>query len=250
MTTFVLVGGAWLGGWAWRDVAHRLRTLGHDPVPVTLTGLGDRAHLARPDIDLDTHVEDIVATVEVADLPSVVLVGHSYGSAPVTGAAARLTDRLSRLVYVDGAPIPGGASYLDGSPPAAVSLVSRLVAERGGWRLPMPAWDDLESVFGANTTGLGDADRARIRANAVDHPFASYTQPLRLAAPLSPDLPKTAILNSFGTAELDDLIASGHPWGAGMSGPEWTFVELSTGHWPMFSRPDDLADALAALPTR
>ena len=106
MTTYVLVGGAWLGGWCLQRVARRLRDEGHDVYPVTLTGLGERAHLASPEIDLDTHITDVVNLIEYEDLEEVVLLGHSYGGLVVTGAADRIPERISELVYLDTAPLP------------------------------------------------------------------------------------------------------------------------------------------------
>jgi pimeloyl-ACP methyl ester carboxylesterase len=245
LATFVLVGGAWLGGWCWRPVATRLRQRGHDVYPLSLSGLGERAHLARPDIDLETHVADIVNLLAFEDLRDAILVGHSYGGVPVTGAADRAADRLARVVYVDAAPIPDGVAYLDASGPEERRFAERLVKEQGdGWRLPMPSWEDLEGTAGASLAGLGDAERGLMRGRAVPHPFRTWTQPLRLANVDRAPLPKLAILNSFPEAQVRELIASGHPMGLAMSGPEWSFVELPTGHWPMFSVPDQLADAL------
>ena len=98
MATYVLVGGAWLGAWAWQDVTRRLRGQGHDVYPLSLTGLGDRIHLASPSVDLETHIADIVNTLESEDLHDVVLVAHSYSSVPVTGAADRAAERIAQLV--------------------------------------------------------------------------------------------------------------------------------------------------------
>lgn len=80
MATYVLVGGAWLGGWCWQPVARRLREGGHEAYPVTLTGLGERSHLASPEVDLDTHIADVVNLIEFEDLHEVVLLGHSYAA--------------------------------------------------------------------------------------------------------------------------------------------------------------------------
>src|SRR3712207_7384423 len=100
MTTYVLFGGAWLGAWAWQPVARRLRAQGHDVHPVTLTGLGERSHLATPEVDLDTYVTDVVNTIEFEDLHDVILVGHSYAGTVVTGVADRVPERVSLLAYL------------------------------------------------------------------------------------------------------------------------------------------------------
>src|SRR5687768_12643354 len=112
MTQFVLVPGAWLGGWAWRDVAERLRRAGHDAYPVTLTGLGERVHLARPEVDLEMHIADVTNLVEFEDLADVVLVGHSYAGLVVEGVADRIPDRVAKVVYLDTGPMPDGWSML------------------------------------------------------------------------------------------------------------------------------------------
>src|ERR687896_1531654 len=135
MTTYVLVGGAWLGGWAWQPVTRRLREQGHDVHPVTLTGLGDRSHLATPETGLDTYLADVVNLVEIEDLHDVVLVGHSYAGHVVTGVADRIPDRIALLVYLDAGPSPNGAAFMDLQPPEARELIERLVEEAGqGWR--------------------------------------------------------------------------------------------------------------------
>jgi len=243
MATYVLVGGAWLGAWAWHAVARRLRAKGHEVYPVSLTGLGDREHLASPEVNLETHLADIVNTLRSHDLRDVVLAGHSYAALPITGAGDRAADRIGRLVYVDTSPVPDGTALLDLYPPPSRAMVERQVAERGdGWRWPLPSWDELENMLGASMAGVGDAQRAELRTRASAQPIGSFTQPLRLTRPAAePPLPKLAILCSFSSATVRELIAAGHPRGLLMSGPEWQCVDLPTGHWPMFSRPADLA---------
>lgn len=245
MATFVLVPGFWLGGWCWRRVAANLRRRGHEVYPVSLTGLGERSQLARPEVDLETHISDIVNLVEGEGLRGATLLGHSYGGVPVTGAADRLGGRLARVVYLDSAPIPDRTAYLDGFPLESRQTIERWAADRGdGWRLPLPSWDELAAGFGASLEGLDEAAKATMRAGATPQPAATFRQPLRLTNPGGSGTPKLGILNSFRLAEIEAMIAGGHPWGALMAGAEWSFIELPTGHWPMFSRPDDLAELL------
>jgi len=108
----------------------------------------------------------------------------------------------------------------------------------------MPSWDKLENVYGASLEGLGEQQRELMRTRAVAQPFGTYTQPLRLQNSARGALPKVLITNSFPLAQVRELIASEHPWFRELAGPEWRFAELPTGHWPMFSRPDDLAELL------
>ena len=121
MATFVLVHGAWHGGWCWIKVAEPLRTQGHRVFAPTLTGLGERAHLVSPDINLDTHIQDIVGVLESEELMDVILVGHSYAGMVITGVAERVTDRLSALVYVDAFVPENGQSMLSINPERVIS---------------------------------------------------------------------------------------------------------------------------------
>src|SRR5690349_1170533 len=101
MTTFTLIHPAWFGGWCWRDVARPLRAAGHDVFTPTLTGLGDRAHLATRDVTLSTHVEDVVRLLEFEDLHDVTLVGSSSTGTVITAVADRCPERVGTLVYLD-----------------------------------------------------------------------------------------------------------------------------------------------------
>jgi pimeloyl-ACP methyl ester carboxylesterase len=117
MTTYALVSGAWHGGWCWQSVARRLQVYHHVVYPLTLTGLGERVHLARPDIDLETHIADVINVLDYEDLADVVLVGHSYAGAVITGVADRRPERLAQLVYLDAGPLGDGEAFLDFYPP-------------------------------------------------------------------------------------------------------------------------------------
>jgi pimeloyl-ACP methyl ester carboxylesterase len=101
MANFVLVHGAWIGGWYWRPIAQKLRAAGHEAYAPTLTGLGERIHLMNPSINLVTHVTDVVNVIKEGGLSDVVLVGHSYGGMVVTGVADALPDKIASLVYLD-----------------------------------------------------------------------------------------------------------------------------------------------------
>lgn len=240
MATYVLVGGAWLGAWAWDRVADQLRAAGHDVYPLALTGLGERKHLARPEVGLETHIEDIVNQIEVADLGDVILVAHSYGGVPVTGAADRVAERIASVVYVDSGPIPADTAYIEFDPEQRAATERRVAEGGDGWLLPPMSREELAAA-------MPDAPSdhvAEIAARMTPQPFGTYTEPLRLTNPALASLPKVAILNSFPEAAVRELMAAGHPMGTMLSGPEWRFVELLTSHWPMFTRPDDLAATL------
>ncbi len=251
MTTYVLVGGAWLGGWAWQPVTRRLRAQGHDVNPVTLTGLGDRSHLATPETDLDTYITDVVNLIEFEDLQDVVLVGHSYAGHVATGVAARVPERIALLAYLDAGPSPDGTAFLDLQSPAARELTERLVAEAGdGWRIPMPSWTELEQVMGASLEGLGKTERDAMAGRATAQPLRTWTQALPPAGDGRQELAKLLISASIPLDEVRALAADGHPWFAELTQPQWSFLELPTGHWPMFSVPGPLAELLAGLADR
>jgi pimeloyl-ACP methyl ester carboxylesterase len=248
MTTYVLVGGAWLGGWCWQKVARRLRDDGHDVYPATLTGLGERAHLASPQVDLETHVTDVVNLIEFEDLRDAVLLGHSYGGLVVTGAADRIPERISELVYLDTAPLPDGGALIEKFPPELRKRTEKQVQEPGeGWKFPIPPSDQLAEM--ASLEGLDEDHLRLLYSLATTQPFGTYTQPLRLENPAREQLPKLGILCSFSMDQVQEMIASGNPLFRELDGPEWRFVELPTGHWPMFSRPEDLAELLLDLPS-
>ena len=248
MTTYVLVGGAWLGGWCWLRVARRLRDEGHDAYPATLTGLGERVHLASPEVDLETHITDVVNLIEYEGLHDVALLGHSYGGLVVTGAADRIPERISELVYLDTVPLPDGSTLIEKFPPDLRKRTEGQVQELGeGWKFPIPPPEELANM--ASLEGVDEDHLRLLYSRATPQPFGTYTQPLRLKNPAREALPKLGILCSFSLAQVKEMIATGNPLFREVAGPEWRFVELPTGHYPMFSRPEDLAELLLELPS-
>jgi pimeloyl-ACP methyl ester carboxylesterase len=241
MATFVLVPGMWLGGWAWHDVAETLREAGHIVYPATLTGLGERVHLGGPQVNLDTQVADVVNLLRYEELRDVVLVGHSFGGNVITGVADQVPERIARLIYVDTWPLPDGFAQIDLDPPEGRQAKEQQVATQGeGWRLPLPSWEELDQ--GNELRGLGEAERRLMRERAVDQPFGTITQPVWLKNPAREALPKTAIWCSLTVEEVQGLIASYPEVCSELAKPGWQFIELPTGHWPMFSRPRELAE--------
>lgn len=247
MSTFVLVAGAWIGGWAWAPVAAPLRGGGHEVYPVTLTGLGERVHLARPEVDLDTHIADVVNVIDYEDLHDVVLVGHSYAGIVVEGTADRRPDRIATVAYVDTAPLGNGTALLDFSPPDARAGLEAAVREHGdGWRLPFPGSDELGRQ--ASLAGLDDDALDLLASRATPHPFATYTQPLQLSGTEVAYGRRLVVCSDggFSVAQIRAALASDDPgMFAVYAGDDWRFDEISTGHWPMLSTPDELAEVLA-----
>lgn len=236
MTTYVLIPGFWLGGWAWRPVADALRARGHEVYALSLTGMGERAHLTRPDIDLDVHVTDVLNLLRYEDLHDVVLVGHSYaGAVVITAAADRMPDRVSRLVFVDTGPLPDGVSQSEFDEPEAQAATAEQVATHGdGWRLPTPDWHTL-------VPGLPADLLATVEERAVPQPWKTATSPVSLTGAWE-KLPRVGVLCTFTEAQARAMAAA--PMFQHMAGEQWRYVELPTSHWPMFTRPAELAEVL------
>lgn len=226
MTQFVLVAGAWLGAWAWDDVVPKLRAAGHGAHALTLSGLAEKRGVPAGQ---QTHVRDIVDEVERLDLRDVVLVGHSYSGIPVGQAAERIGDRLSRVVFVDSEVPVDGRSFASGwwqGPPA---LEAAITANGGFWAPATAAECDGQ--------GLTDEHMARFLGGATPHPGATLTEPAVLSGPLAA-LPTTYVKCLLDGPEPTDVVAGL------LTGENWRLVEMDTGHWPMFSRPDALAAIL------
>ena len=244
----VLVPGACLGGWAWREVALRLRALGHDVFPITLTGLGERVHLAAADVDLETHIADVLGVLDYEDLHDAVLVGHSYAGVVVTGAADRRPDRLNAVVYLDCSPLPDGVAITDVQTPEQRELQRAAVERDGdGWRWPVPDRDTLARGLFGSTAGLDDGHFAAIEQRGTPQPYATFTTPLRLTHPRPPGVRRAAIFCSEGgisVAAIRTLLEQGDPRAALFADPDWDLRELATGHWAMFSAPEQVAETL------
>jgi pimeloyl-ACP methyl ester carboxylesterase len=244
----VLVPGACLGGWAWREVAALLRAQGHDVYPVTLTGLGERVHLATAQVDLETHITDVVNVLDYEDLDDAVLVGHSYAGIVVTGVADRRPGRLNAVVYLDTSPLPAGLAIADVQSPEQREQQQRAVEHDGdGWRWPPPDRATLARGTFGSPSGLEDRHFHVFEQRATPQPYATFTSPLEIRETWPPDVRRAALLCSDGgidLARLRDLVSQGDPRAAVFAAPDWELHELATGHWAMFSLPTRLASLL------
>lgn len=231
MATFVLVHGGWHGGWCWRKVAPLLRDAGHEVYAPTLTGLGERAHLLSPAVDLETHIRDVVGVVTYEDLEEVVLVGHSYGGMVITGAAERIAERLAHLVYLDAFVPDDGQRLIDLLPPARAGYFrGRAEAEGEGWRIPAAPLEN----YGVTE----EADLAWAASKVGGHPLATFEQPVRLTG-VSARLPRTYIrCTAFANEGFDTAAAKVK------AAPGWTYREINTGHDAMITAPGALRAVL------
>lgn len=228
---YVLVHGAWHGAWCWRRVLPGLWAAGHRAFAVSLTGVGERAHLLRPDINLQTHADDVCAVVEAEELQAAVLVGHSYGGMVITAVADRLAERLSHLVYLDAVVPEPGESWSSGHTPETQAARRAAIAATG----TLPPADP--AAF-----GLQGEDAAWVARRQTPQPGGVYDDLLHFDAQRINRLPRTFIdCTSPALATIDVMRRRVR------AAPGWNVVEIATGHDPMVSAPDELLAALLAV---
>lgn len=217
MSTFVLVPGGWSGGWRFEPLARRLRNHGHQAYALTLTGVGERSHLIGPAVNLDTHIQDVVAVLEQEQLTDVVLCGYSYGGMVITGVADRVPDRIKGLVYSDAYVPSDGESC---------------------WDL---AGDAFRQMFldGARADGFSVAPPPGGNPRATAHPLASFLQSIRLTGAWR-QVPRREFIYLSGwsgmpfTEQYRRLAAD----------PDWITHTLPVGHDIMAAAPDEFAEIL------
>ena len=242
MANFVLVHGAWHGGWCWRRVMDALHAQGHRAFAPTLTGVGERAHLMSPLITLETHIADVAGLIEAEELQDVVLAAHSYAGMIGTAIADRMPQRLKHLVYVDAVVPKPGESW--SSTHASATREARLAAAKASDDYSFPAPDPV--VF-----GLAADDHAWVQRRQTPHPGHTYQaalqfDPIRVAA-----VPRTfidCVQPRLGTIDsIRPRVRDANFWdGAWSSGGGIRVHELATGHDPMVSAPQELARLLVA----
>ena len=239
MANFVLVHGAWIGGWVWRDVAGRLRQAGHEVYTPTLTGLGERVHLGHAGVNIDTHITDIINVMDYEDLQDVILVGHSYAAFVVQGVADRAPERLAGLVYLDSAPFPDGVGMFDLFSPEGRAETDRVIEDTGeGWKLPFPGIEQLGEQ--ASLAGLDDRELELMANRATPQPAETFRQPVSVTREYDGGYTRTLIActEDFLSIEvIEKGVASGEPLFQSLAASDWTFHEIHTGHWPMLSEP-------------
>ena len=245
VSAFVIVHGAWGGGWEWSPVARLLRASGHDAFTPTLTGMGERAHLG-PDrhVGLSTHVEDVVAVLEFENLRDVVLCGASYGGMPVTGAADQAADRIRLVIYIDALVPRAGQSALNLLPKRFGEMVSAGIDVHGPhWRVPMPAeLFDALIPFGS----VPDLARADYLARVRDQPAATFIEPMQLGGAVE-QLPRAFVRCTSGNFGED---LGGDPIEACATrarAERWPYRELAAPHDPQVFDPVGIAALIEEL---
>jgi pimeloyl-ACP methyl ester carboxylesterase len=225
VATFVLLHGGWDGAWFWRPVARLLQKAGHEVFTPTLTGYGERVHLASPEIGLDTHVQDVLGVLTYEDLHQVILVGYSYSGMVITAVAEEAPERLAHLVYCDAFVPQDGQSLKDMVVPEQWASFEAVARERGdGWRIPF-------------------AFQPRSTPNLLK----PLCQPVTLGNPLAARLPRTYIYcTDKSHMQLTDVPLARSAAYARAQG--WRYRELATGHAPMQTTPHELTALLLDVP--
>ena len=230
MAVFVLVHGAWGGGWCWQRVARSLRQMGHEVYTPTLTGVGERSHLLRAGIDLDTHIEDILNVVRFEQLDRIILVGHSYGGTVITGVADAIPDKIASLIYLDAFIPENGQALLD-LVPQNPTQPGRALRQDALAAPPIPA-----AAFSVNPK-----DAAFVDAMATPHPIACFSQKAKLTGAhkrigkrfyIYASVPSPTSFTPFYERVKND--------------PAWNVSTVPCGHMVMLDMPDRLVELLAA----
>ena len=224
-----------MGGWFWGRVAPLLRKSGHEVHTPTLTGLGERAHLATPAVGLETHVQDLEAVLRYEDLRRVVLVGHSYGGMVITALAERVPERLARLVYFDALVPFDGETMADLMGPDMTSAFEYLAESEGeGWRLPLP--------FPLEAYGfMSPEDLAWMNPRMSDQPWAAIREPVTLRNPAAAAIPRTFVeCTRLATGLLAQSAERARKAG-------WRYHELDLPHAAPVTGPAAVADLLETI---
>ncbi|MFE7815256.1 alpha/beta hydrolase [Streptomyces sp. NPDC057433] len=246
MTVFIMVAGVFTGAHVWQETAARLAAAGSEAHAVPLTGVDAGRPAASARIGLETHIADVVAAIDAALDREIVLVGHDYGIHPVLGAADRRPQRVARVVYLDCGMPQNGVPALATVPDQALRAQLAERSQRGDCEgeLAPPSRDEWQRW--GSTAGVSEAALDRLTALAAPQPLGTLLQPLRLTGS-AVAVPTTGVLctrNGVSVDLVQRLVDFGDPTLAALTGPQATFFELPTGHWPMLSCPAGLADAL------
>lgn len=231
MATFVLVPGAWLGAWVWGRVTPHLARKGNEVYPVTLTGMGDRVHLASKEAGIETAIQDVLNVMEYNGLDDVVLVGHSFAGKVVAAVADRAHEKVKVILYVDAfRPDKVRTPQASFNPAAEFGPLSP-----GSWTVPL-----TEKTIDAIGKDVVGADRKWLLSKATPWPIKMCTDPITLSA--SFDKLRSAYIFCRRSGDPVDEIVAGK-WGK-LEGP---YKIMDTGHWPMITAPEELAGHMSSL---
>jgi len=231
VATFVLVHGAWGGGWEWRWVRAGLRSAGHEVFTPTLTGLGERAHLISPGVGLSTHIEDVTAVIESEELTDVVLCGQSSGGMVVTGVADRDPERIAHVAYLDALVPSDGQSMVDLIPSDLIGpALDRARTEGDGYRVPCPFDDE---------PGMPVELFRWYRPKMTDHPVGAFEEPIRLTG-RGDAIPRTYIRCRQGSEVVIPSAELARRRG-------WRYVEIEGPHDVQVVNPEAVVAVLLSI---
>jgi pimeloyl-ACP methyl ester carboxylesterase len=235
MATVVLAHGAWSAAWGWKKMRPLFRAAGHEFLSPTYTGLGERAHLARPEIDLSTHIQDVSAVLEFEDLKEVTLIGHSYGGMVATGVADQAASRIARMIYLDAFVPRHGQSLFDLVGPETEARMRAGANKDGeGWKIP-PISSPADTA---------PEDLAWTGPRRRPQPIKTFEQKLRLTAAATPPRHYVyAMKNAPGDVFRQFAERA-------RSEPGWTCREIDASHNPHITCPDVLMKLLAEIMAR
>jgi len=243
--TFVLVHPAWHGAWVWKKVVPLLRERGHLVFTPTLTGLGERSHLARPEVGLEVHVTDIVKVLEYEDLHDVILVGHSSSGVAITGAADRAPGHIERVVYLDAFVPQHSEAVFDLVAPERRQVFEELVNTEGeGWLVPRFAPPPWETIVREMWGVTDNEDVSWIVKRLTPTPVGHFKDPVRRVNPAAESLRRVYVrCRQFPSARFDEHAAMAQ------RSALWSYVELAAPHHAAVTAPDKVATLLMMLPS-
>jgi len=240
MATFVLVHPAWFGGWCWKKVAPILRGRGHEVFTPTLTGLGERAHLANREVGLGTHIEDVANVLKFEDIRDAILVGNSSGGMVITGVADRMPERIAHVVYLDAFVPEDGQSLFDIVPSERRQPMHELVQKEGdGWLVPRFAPPQWEKFVPEAWHITDQSDLRWVLPRLTATPLGHFSEPVRRINTAAERLPRTYIRCTVFPNPIFDRYAE-----IAQSGAGWQHRELATSHLPFITNPLELANVL------
>ena len=231
MANFVLVPGAWLGAWAWKDVAVILEKKGHSAYPVTLTGMGERVHLATKDVGMETAIQDTLNVIKYNELDDFVLAGHSFAGKVAAAVADRVHEKVEKVIYVD-AFRPERVR----TPQAAFNPAGEFgPPPQGSFAIPLT--EEIIDRIGKDVRG---SNRKRMMSLATPWPVKLAADPITLTKNYD-QVKEAYVFCTLSGDPVDDIIAG--KWGK-LQGP---YKVMETGHWPMITKPEELAKDLISL---
>ncbi len=235
MVTFVLVQGAWIGSWYWKRVRQRLQTAGHDVFTPTLTGLADRSHLLTRDVNLETHILDVLNLIQWEELSDIVLCGHSYGGCVISGVADRVPERIRALVYLDAFVLDDGESLAQHLPAEQYDhFVEGAKSAGDGWKIP-PIPPEVFNV--------SSADAELMRRLSTMQPIGCFEQPIKLTG----NIEKVENVTFILAQGLIEGSSSFSPSYEKAKARGWKTRAIRCGHIVMLDQPEELTKILLQI---